>query len=122
MYTQKIANIFDHNQDHGRLGLENKFLENKSGRISCQQIWGCLNQPFIIFIHHIWGETVLFIIQSSDRMRYFTIFQDKLHSVNIQDEPNRSKISENFQNHPYGQLVLVSIVQAVSVVECLNEL
>ena len=62
----------------------------------------CLNQPFIIFIHHIWGETVLFIIQSSDRMRYFTIFQDKLHSVNIQDDPNRSKISENFQNHPYG--------------------
>ena len=54
-------------------------------------------------------------------MRYFIIFQDKLHSVNIQDEPNRSKISENFQNHPYGQLVLVSIVRAVSVVECLNE-
>ena len=55
-------------------------------------------------------------------MRYFTIFQDKLHSVNIQDEPNRSKISENFQNHPYGQLVVVSIVRDVSVVECLNEL
>ena len=33
MYTQKIANIFDHIQDHSRLGLENKFLENKSGRI-----------------------------------------------------------------------------------------
>ena len=31
MYTQKIANIFDHIQDHSRLGLENKFLENKSG-------------------------------------------------------------------------------------------
>ena len=54
MYTQKIANIFDHIQDHSRLGLE-----NKSGRIfcprqvyftnSCRQIWGCLNQPFIIF-------------------------------------------------------------------------
>ena len=77
--------------DHSRLGLE-----NKSGRIfcfrqvyftkSCQQIWGCVNQPFILFIHHIWGETVLFIIQTSDRMRYFTIFQDKLHSVNIQDD------------------------------------
>ena len=33
MYTLKIANIFDHIQDHSRLGLENKFLENKSGRI-----------------------------------------------------------------------------------------
>ena len=30
MYTQKIANIFDHIQDHSRSGLENKFLENKS--------------------------------------------------------------------------------------------
>ena len=82
--------------DHSRLDLENKFLENKSGQSfcfrqvyftkSCQQIRGCVNQPFILFIHHIWGETVLFIIQTSDRMRYFTIFQDKLHSVNIQDD------------------------------------
>ena len=62
--------------DHSRLGLE-----NKSGRIfcfrqvyftkSCQQIWGCVNQPFILFIHHIWGETVLwgtvFITKTSDR-------------------------------------------------------
>ena len=48
--------------DHSRLGLENKFLENKSGRIfcvrqvyftkSCQQVWGRVNQPFILFIHH----------------------------------------------------------------------
>ena len=33
MYTQKIANIFDHIQDHSRLGLENKILENKSRQI-----------------------------------------------------------------------------------------
>ena len=33
LYTQKIANTFDHIQDHSRLGLENKFWENKSGRI-----------------------------------------------------------------------------------------
>ena len=41
------------------------------------------------FIHHLWGETVLwgtvFIIQTSDRMQYFTILQYKLHSFNIQD-------------------------------------
>ena len=47
---------------------------------------GCVNQPFKLFIHHIWGETVLFIIQTSDRMQYFTLFQDKWHSVNIQDD------------------------------------
>ena len=100
--------------DHSRLDLE-----NKSGRIfcfrqvhftkSCQQIWGCVNQPFILFIHHIWGETVLFIIQTSDRMRYFTIFQDKLHFVNIQDDQSygfSETVKKNFQNHPYGQPVL----------------
>ena len=86
--------------DHSRLGLENKFLENKSGRIfcvrqvyftkSCQQVWGRVNQPFIPFIHHIWDETVpwgaVFSIQTSDRMQYFTILQYKLHSFNIQDD------------------------------------
>ena len=50
---------------------------------SCQQIWVRVNQPFISFIHHIWGETVLwrtvFIIQTSDnRMQYFTILRYKL--------------------------------------------
>ena len=50
---------------------------------SCQQIWVRVNQPFIPFIHHIWGETVLwgtvFIIQTSDnRMQYFTILRYKL--------------------------------------------
>ena len=81
--------------DHSTLGLE-----NKSGRIfcvrqiyftkSCQQVWGRVTQPFILFIHHIWGETVpwdaVFIIQTSDRMQYFTILQYKLHSLNIQDD------------------------------------
>ena len=109
MYTQKIANIFDHSQDHSRLGLENKFLENKSQRILlrstgllykfCEQIWRSSNQPFIIFIHHIWGETVLFIIQTSDRMRHFTFFQDKLHSVNIQADQSWA-LSEKFPKSP----------------------
>ena len=49
--------------DNGRLGLE-----NKSGRIFGirqvyftkigQQSWGCVNQPFAIFINHILGKTV----------------------------------------------------------------
>ena len=81
--------------DHSRLGLE-----NKSGRIfcvrqvyftkSCQQVWGRVNQPFILFIHYIWGETVLwnavFFIQTSERMQCFTILQYKLYSFNIQDD------------------------------------
>ena len=82
--------------DGSSLGLENKFFENKLGRIFCfrqvyftnsrQQIWGYVNQPFILFIHHIWGETVLFIIQTSERMQYFTVFHDRVLSVNIQDD------------------------------------
>ena len=85
--------------DHSWLGLENEFLENKSGRIfcvrqvyltkSCQQLWARVNQHCILFIHHIWGETVIwgivFIIQTSDKMQYFTIFQAKLHLFNIQN-------------------------------------
>ena len=113
--------------DHSRLGLE-----NKSGRIfcvrqvyftkSCQQIWVRVNQPFIPFIHHIWGETVLwgtvFIIQTSDRMQYFTILQYKLHSFNIQDDRSTrgllAKPLKNFQNHLYGHPVLTFVVRAVA--------
>ena len=81
--------------DYTRLGLENKVGQIFCVRQvyftkSCQQVWGRVNQPFILFIHHIWGETVpwgtVFIIQTSDRMRYFTIFQYKLHSFSIQDD------------------------------------
>ena len=99
MYTQKSNHLRSHLRaimalDHSRfkawktkqaLKLPFRFRHVYFTK-SCQQIWGCVNQPFILFIHHIWGETVLFIIQTSDRMRYFTIFQDKLHSVNIQDD------------------------------------
>ena len=44
----------------------------------------------INFIHHTWGETVLwgtvFVIQTSDRMQCFTILQYKLLSFNIEDD------------------------------------
>ena len=84
--------------DHSRLGLENKFLENKSGRIRSTSLLykilptslGTCNPTFYTFIHHIWGETVpwgaVFIIQTSERMQYFTSLQYKLHSLNIRDD------------------------------------
>ena len=79
--------------DHRRLLRS----EKKTGRPFCvrqvslvYKIWVRVKQPFIPFIHHIWGETVLWgtvlIIQTSDRMQYFTILQYKLHSFNIQDD------------------------------------
>ena len=52
--------------NHSRLHVG---LENKSGQIfgvwqvyftkSCQKIWVPVNQPFTLFIHHIWGDRVL---------------------------------------------------------------
>ena len=107
--------------DHSRLGLENKFLENKSGRIfcarqvyltkSCQQVWERVNQPLKLFIHHIWGETVpwgvVFIIQSSDRMQYFTILQYKLHSFNIQvDRSTRGLLAKPLTKFPKSPIRL----------------
>ena len=81
--------------DHSRLGLEDEFLENKSGRIfcfpqvyltkSCKQMWVRLNQHFMLFIHHI------IIIQTSDKMQYFTIFQDKLHPFKY-SEPYEARV------------------------------
>ena len=96
--------------DHSTLGLE-----NKSDRIfcvrqvyytkSCQQIWVRVNQPFILFIRHIWGETVLwgavFVIQTSDKMQYFTVFQDKLHSFNIHNHRStRGLLAQPFKKFP----------------------
>ena len=90
--------------NHSRLGLENNSSKTKQAEFfafdkftiyftkSCQKVWGRVNQPSIHIIHHIWCETVripwdaVFIIQTSDRMRYFTILQYKLHSFNIQDD------------------------------------
>ena len=63
-----------------------------SFRKPCHMPFRDLIPPFTLtaFIHHIWGETVLwgtvFITQCSDRMPYFTILQYKLHSFNIQDD------------------------------------
>ena len=102
--------------DHSRLGLENKFFEKKSGRIfcfrqvyftnSCQQIWGCVNQPFILFIHHIWGETVLFIIQTSDRMQYFTILKDKTNCTqSIFKTINPWLLAKPFKKFPKSILI-----------------
>ena len=39
------------------------------------------------------------------KMQYFTIFQDKLHSFNIQDHRSTRGLL-NFQNHLYGHPVL----------------
>ena len=120
--------------DHSRLGLEKNSWKTNQAEFFCvrqvyftnswQQIWGCVNQPFTLFTHHICVETVLFIIQTSDRMRYFTIFQDKLHLVNIQGDQSWafSETVQNISKITHAASWSSFLVRAVSVVKCLNEL
>ena len=106
MYTQKIANIFDYIQDHSRLGLENKFLENKSGRNFLRST-GVLYKFLPTNVGVCKLTFCIFIIQTSDRMRYFTIFQYKLHSVKIQDDQSWA-FSETVQ-----KIDLVTVFDAI---------
>ena len=97
MYTQKTANIFDHIQDHSRLGLENKFLENKSGRIFLPST-GLLYKFLPINLGVCKSTFYNFYYITSEVKQYYLsyrpwtecgisqFFPDKLHSVNIQDD------------------------------------
>ena len=65
-----MANIFDHIRDHSRLGLENKSLENKSGRIFLRSTGvlykflptnlGVCKPTFYIFYHTDLGKNAVF--------------------------------------------------------------
>ena len=78
--------------NHSRLGVENKFLENKSGRIfcgrqvyftnSCQQIWVRANQPFILFLY----------IMSDEKEYYEALFLSYRHRT------KSCAVSHNFQD------------------------
>ena len=102
MYTQKIANMFDHIQepcvDHSRSGLENKFLENKSGRIFLRST-GLLYKFLPTNLR--WNST--FYHTDLDRTEYGI-----LQFFNVQDDQSWAfsetvqKISKIGHNHLYG--------------------
>ena len=88
--------------DHGRLGVENKFLENKSGRIftfdkftleNLANKSGCVQINLLYFLYITSEATeyyeALFLSYRPPDLRQlavsFTIFQDLFHSFNIQD-------------------------------------
>ena len=89
--------------DHSRLGLENEFLENKSGRIfcfrqvywtkSCQQIWVRLNQHFMLFYtsHLRWNSN----------MRRCFYHTDLRQNVVFHNFPRQIALIQSFffQNH-----------------------
>ena len=102
---------------------ENKFLENKSGRIFCvRQVYkflqinlGAWKPIFYFFIYTTSEEKEYYealIIQTSYKMEYFTIFQDKLHSFNYSGPSKHAwafnwwNHSKNVQNHLHIQPVL----------------
>ena len=57
-------------------------------------------------------------------MQYFTVFQDKLHSVNIQDDQSLAfgETVQKISKITYTASRFSFLVRAVSVVEYLNEL
>ena len=134
--------------------MENKFLENKSGRIFCVRqvykflpinLYVCVQTNLFFFIYtkseekEYYDGGAVFIIQTSYKMQYFTIFQDKLHSFNTQDHrstrglliiakpfkkcpksPTRPagynfwqapNLRRNFKRHRKNAFILVSLVK-----------
>ena len=60
-------------------------------------------------------EAMFLIIQTTDKMQYFTILQYKLHSFNIQDDrstrgPLATPLNKKSLSHLYGQPVLTFAV------------
>ena len=108
--------------DHSRLGLENKFLENKSGRIFLRStgllykflptnLRVCKPTFYTFYTSHLrWNSTMRRCFHHTDLgQHYFTILKYRLHSFNIQDDGSTrgllAKLLKKFQNHLYGQPV-----------------
>ena len=105
--------------DQSRLGLENKLLENKSGRFFCvRQVYVIKScQPIrwrgtsLLYFLYIASELKQYTMRRcfyhtglrQNAILYFTILQDKLHSFNIQDDRSTrgllARAFKNFQNH-----------------------
>ena len=80
--------------DYSRLGLENKFLKNKSGRTFCvRQVYqftkSCQQIFYTFYTSHLrWNSTTRRCIYHINlgKNANLTIIQDKLHLFNIQDD------------------------------------
>ena len=108
-------------------------LENKSGQIfcvqqvyftkSCQQIWGCVLQTNLLYFLYVTSEVKQYYLS----YRPQTIFQDKLHSVSIQDDQSWafSKTVQRISKITYTasrfSLLTSTKFAVLAVVECLKE-
>ena len=103
--------------DHSSLGLENEFLENKSGRIFCvRQVYltkSC--QHFILFhtSHLRWNSNMRRCFYHTD-LRQNAVFHNFSRKITLiqYSEPSKhawafsKTVQKNFQNHIFGQPVL----------------
>ena len=110
--------------DHSRLGLENKFLENKSGRIflrSTGLLYKSLptNLRVCIYFLYITSEVKQYFLSYRPRTEYgisqFFNVQDDQSWAFSETVQKISKITHTASRFSF-------LVRAVSVVECLNEL
>ena len=107
MYTQKIANIFDHIQDHSRLGLENKFLENKSRQIFLRSTGllykflptnlGVFKPTFYNFYtsHLRWNSTIYHTDLGQN-----AVFHNFSRQIALSQYSGRAKPFKNFRKFP----------------------
>ena len=86
----------------------------------------CKPTFYTIYTSHLkWKSTqwgTVFIIQTSDRMQYFTILQHKLHSFNIQDDRGTRGLFKPLKKFPKSHIRPAgSHFCSASCSECLNE-
>ena len=135
MYTKKIANIFDDIQDHSRLGLKNKFLENRSRQIFLRSTGllykflptnlGVFKPTFYNFYtsHLRWNSTIYHTdlgqnVVFHNFSRQIALSQYSGRSI-TGFKRNRSEISKITHTASWFSFL---IVRAVSVVESLTDL
>ena len=112
--------------DHSRLGLENKFLENKSGRIFLRSTG--LLYKFLPTNLRVQTNLLYFLYITSEVKQYFLSYRPRTEYgisqfFNVLDDQSWA-FSETVQKiskitHTAGRFSF--LVRAVSVVECLNE-
>ena len=91
--------------------IRSNFLRSTSLQILANKS-GCVQTNLLFFIHHIWGERVLwgavFIIQTSTKCSISQFFKTN-YTHSIFSTINRGLLAKpfkHFQNHLYGQPVL----------------
>ena len=108
----------------GRIFLRSTSLLYK---IFLTNLGACKPTFYTIYTTHLLGETVpwgtVFIIQTWDRMQYFTILQHKLHSFYIQDDQSTGGLlAKPLKKFPKSPTASRSHFCSASRVECLIQL